>query len=138
MRADSSHFLTRWVWWGVATITVVLPVFNRAQVLPRAIESVLAQTFPDFELIVVDDGSRDGTRELLARQSDRRVRVITVGRNRGACAARNRGIEEARGELLCSLDSDDIYLPDKLEVVSTLFGGRPDLDVLVRSDIAPR
>ena len=133
MRADSSYFLTRWVWWGVATITVVLPVFNRAQVLPRAIESVLAQTFPDFELIVVDDGSRDGTHELLARQSDRRVRVITVGRNRGACAARNRGIEEARGELLCFLDSDDIYLPDKLEVVSTLFGGRPDLDVLVDS-----
>lgn len=135
MRADSSHSRTCWVCWVVPTISVVLPVFNRVQVLPRAIESVLAQTFPDFELIVVDDGSRDGTGELLARLSDRRVRVISVDRNRGACAARNRGIEEAQGDILCFLDSDDVYLPDKLTCVAALFGERPELDVLVDSFI---
>lgn len=115
------------------TVTVVLPVFNRARVLPRAIESVLAQSFRDFELVIVDDGSRDGTGALLAAVSDRRVRAITLARNGGACAARNRGIEAARGEIICFLDSDDVYRPDKLDFVTGLFAERPELDVLVDS-----
>lgn len=114
-------------------ITVVLPVFNRAQVVSRAIESVLAQSFDDFELIVVDDGSSDGTPALLAQQSDFRIRVITVPENGGACAARNLGIEAASGDLVCFLDSDDVYLPSKLEVVADSFAAQPELDLLVDS-----
>ncbi|MFO0688613.1 MAG: glycosyltransferase [Myxococcota bacterium] len=115
------------------SITVVLPVFNRASVIPRAVGSVLVQTFADFELIVVDDGSRDGTAAFLAGLSDHRVRVVTIGENRGACAARNRGIAEARGEILCFLDSDDFYLPGKLACVASMFEARPELDLLVDS-----
>lgn len=121
------------VWCGVPTVTVVLPVYNRANVVSRAIESVLGQTYRDFELIVVDDGSRDGTASLLAAISDRRLRAICLPRNGGACAARNRGIEAARGEIVCFLDSDDVFRPDKLEVVSAYFAERPALDVLVDS-----
>ncbi len=114
-------------------ISVVLPVFNRAQVVSRAIESVLAQSMGDFELIVVDDGSRDGTADLLAQQTDPRIRILTLARNGGACAARNRGIESARGELVCFLDSDDVFLPSKLEVVRDLFAAQPELDLLIDS-----
>ena len=115
------------------TITVVLPVFNRAQVVRRAIGSVLSQSFGDYELIVVDDGSRDATPKRLAEFSDPRIRVISLSHNRGACAARNRGIEAARGEIVCFLDSDDVYLPEKLEAVSKAFSSDPELDLLVDS-----
>ena len=103
------------------------------QVVSRAIESVLSQSFEDFELIVVDDGSRDGTGALLARQRDPRVRVVTGLQNRGACAARNRGIRAASGEIVCFLDSDDVYLPEKLEFVAGFFDAQPELDLLVDS-----
>ena len=102
-------------------ITVVLPVFDRVRVVSSAIESVLAQSFEDFELIVVDDGSRDGTAERLRELVDPRVRVLTNESNRGACAARNRGIEASRTELVCFLDSDDRYRPEKLAVVAETF-----------------
>lgn len=118
---------------GVSHITVVLPVYNRARVVARAIDSVLAQTFGDFELVVVDDHSQDGTPEEVARYGDPRVRLIRADRNRGACAARNRGIEAARGELVCFLDSDDVYRPTKLEVVRAFFHAQPELDLLVDS-----
>lgn len=114
-------------------ISVVLPVFNRVQVVARAIESVLAQSIQDFELIVVDDGSRDGTAALLAKQTDSRIRILTIPRNGGACAARNLGIGSARGELVCFLDSDDVYLPSKLAFVSDLFAAQPELDLLIDS-----
>lgn len=94
---------------------------------------MLAQTLGDFELIVVDDGSRDGTAALLEQQTDRRIRVITVPENGGACAARNLGIESAVGELVCFLDSDDAFLPKKLEVVAELFAVQPELGLLVDS-----
>jgi glycosyltransferase involved in cell wall biosynthesis len=94
---------------------------------------VLAQSFEEFELIVVDDGSSDGTAALLAQQTDSRIRILTVPRNGGACAARNLGIGSARGDLVCFLDSDDVYLPSKLEVVGELFAAEPELDLLIDS-----
>ncbi|MEZ4333791.1 MAG: glycosyltransferase [Myxococcota bacterium] len=117
----------------MAEITVVLPVFNRAGVVTRAIDSVLGQTFGDFELVVVDDDSRDGTPERVASYADPRIRLIRVDRNRGACAARNRGIDSARGGIVCFLDSDDVYRPTKLEVVRAFFHAQPALDLLVDS-----
>lgn len=96
-------------------LSVVIPTFNRAHVLGRAIESVLGQTYHDLELIVVDDGSVDDTEAIVGKITDTRLRYVRQPKNRGVSAARNRGIEEARGEWLAFLDSDDLWLPQKLE-----------------------
>jgi len=117
----------------VPVVTVVLPVFNRARIVHRAIGSVLSQTLQDFELVVVDDGSRDETPALLAGLSDPRIRVLTAPKNGGACAARNRGIAAARGEIVCFLDSDDAYVPEKLATVVETFTDWPETDLLVDS-----
>ena len=96
------------------TVTVVLPTYNRPEYLGRAIRSVLAQTFRDFELIVVDDGSRTDTGAVLAAFDDPRIRFTRHARNRGNAAARNTGIGEARGRYLAFLDDDDEWDPEKL------------------------
>ncbi len=95
-------------------ISIVLPSFNRAHIVPRAIESILGQTCRDFELIVVDDGSSDNTEEVVRRFNDDRI-VYVRQENAGACAARNNGIAHARGEYIAFQDSDDIWHADKLE-----------------------
>ncbi len=94
-------------------ISVVIPTYNRSEQTPRAVESVLAQTHRQFELIVVDDGSTDDTAARLGAFDDPRMRVIRQ-RNAGVAAARNRGLSEANGELLALLDSDDTWRPEKL------------------------
>lgn len=96
-------------------VSVVIPTYNRAHILGRAIASVLGQTYTDLELVVVDDGSTDGTASLMQGFSDPRLRYVPQPQNRGVSAARNRGIAEARGEWLAFLDSDDEWLPQKLE-----------------------
>ncbi len=96
-------------------ISVIIPSYNRAPVLPRAVESVLAQTYADLELIVVDDCSTDGTLTYLESIDDARVRIVRMPENGGACAARNRGIAEAVGDCIAFQDSDDAWRPDKLE-----------------------
>jgi glycosyltransferase involved in cell wall biosynthesis len=93
-------------------VSVLLPVYNRAASVARAIESVLAQSFRDFELIVVDDGSTDGSRAAV-EAFGARVHVI-AGPNRGAYAARNTALRHARGELIAFIDSDDVWLPNRL------------------------
>lgn len=100
----------------VPAVSVVIPTFNRASFLQRAVDSVLAQSFSDLECIVVDDGSTDQTRPLLQRLlgQDRRVVVITQ-ENKGVAAARNKGIARSSGRWLALLDSDDCWLPEKLE-----------------------
>ena len=95
-------------------VSVVIPTYNRAHILGRAIDSVLQQTHRDLELIIVDDGSSDGTAALVRGIEDPRVRYVHQ-QNRGVSAARNRGIAEARAEWLAFLDSDDEWLPQKLE-----------------------
>jgi glycosyltransferase involved in cell wall biosynthesis len=96
-------------------VTVIIPTFNRAAIVGRAIRSVLAQTWQDWELIVVDDCSRDGTEQAVRSFSDHRIKYICQDRNRGAGAARNTGIRCARGEYVAFLDSDDEWLPQKLQ-----------------------
>ncbi len=95
-------------------VSVVLPTYNRSTVIGRAIKSVLEQTYVDFELIVVDDGSTDSTLNVLDRYDPSRVRVITLKKNSGPCRARNIGISAAQGELIAFHDSDDEWLPNKL------------------------
>lgn len=96
-------------------VSVIIPVYNREDVIRESMRSVLEQTFADLELIVVDDGSSDDSVEKAREIKDERVRVIACEKNRGACAARNRGIEEAEGELIAFQDSDDIWRRDKLK-----------------------
>jgi glycosyltransferase involved in cell wall biosynthesis len=100
---------------GSPRISVVLPTYNRRATLTRAVDSVLRQTLRDLELIVVDDGSDDGTAEWLASLEDPRVRVLHQSRRQGAARARNRGIEAACAELIAFQDSDDEWIPYKLE-----------------------
>ena len=114
-------------------IAVIIPAYNRADVISRAIDSVLAQDFGDFELIVVDDGSTDSTVEVARGYDDPRIRVVELGRNRGSNAARNAGITNASAPLIAFLDSDDTYLPHKLSTVIEEFERDPALDVLVDS-----
>lgn len=94
-------------------ISVVIPTYNRASQVPTAVRSVLAQTGIPCEVIVIDDGSTDGTDEALAPVMDR-IRYIRT-ENRGVSGARNRGILEARGDRIAFLDSDDIWHPEKLQ-----------------------
>ena len=101
-------------------ISVVIPTYNRACQAQTALKSVLAQTYPEFEVIVVDDGSTDGTGvslQPLIQQFNRDGKPVRYlfQPNQGPSAARNKGIEEARGEWIAFLDSDDVWLPQKLE-----------------------
>jgi len=102
-------------------VSIVIPSYNRAHVLPRAINSILAQTFQDFEIIVVDDCSKDNTDELMKSFLDPRICYVKHSQNKGGNAARNTGIRESRGELVAFLDSDDEWLPTKLEKQLRLF-----------------
>jgi len=95
-------------------VSVVIPTYNRAAKVPRGIESVLAQTFSDLEVIVVDDGSTDGTGNILGEAFGNRIRYCPQA-NQGASAARNKGIAEARGDWIAFLDSDDEWEKDKLQ-----------------------
>src|SRR5262245_49674035 len=95
-------------------VSVVMPTYNRADTIQRAIKSVQAQTFADWELIVIDDGSTDDTAAFID-QSDPRVKVIRQ-ENRGFVGARNRGLSEGIGKYFAFLDSDDEWMPFHLEI----------------------
>ena len=114
-------------------ISVILPVHDRADVRPRAIESVLAQELGEFELVIVDDGSTDDSVAVAKSYGDPRINLIELDKNRGGNVARNEGIRAARGPLIAFLDSDDRYLPSKLSSVVAEFERRPKLDLLVDS-----
>lgn len=101
-------------------ITVITPTYNRAQYLGQAIDSVLAQTYTDWELLVVDDNkpdsdARKATAEVMTHYSDPRIHYIQNEKNIGGAAARNVGIFQAKGEYIAFLDDDDMYLPTRLE-----------------------
>jgi len=117
----------------VPAVAVIMPVHNRAATVLRAIDSVLGQDFADFELIVVDDGSTDGSPVIVGSVQDTRVTLFQSEINQGSNAARNRGIKAAIAPLIAFLDSDDVYLPHKLGFVVRTFEARPELHVLVDS-----
>jgi glycosyltransferase involved in cell wall biosynthesis len=96
-------------------ISIIIPAYNTAHLIGRSITSVLSQTYQYFDVIVVDDGSTDNLNEALARFNDNRIRSIRHEANRGGSAARNTGINAAKGEYIAFLDSDDEWLPEKLE-----------------------
>ena len=95
-------------------VTVFIPTYNRAHFLPDAVDSILRQTFADFELLIIDDGSTDDTLNVLERYRDRRLRVISNPGNLGSPKTRNRGLDLAEGRFIAMLDSDDAAHPDRL------------------------
>lgn len=96
-------------------LSIIIPTYNRIKTLPQAIDSVLAQTFTDFELLICDDGSTDDTAELVAGIDDPRVRWLPGTRGGNPAIPRNRGLRESRGMWVALLDSDDEWMPDKLQ-----------------------
>lgn len=115
----------------VPRTSILLPAYNRESYLGAAIGSVLAQTDPDWELIVVDDGSTDRTGAIAAGHAaaDPRIRVVRQS-NGGIGAARNRALREARGGFIALIDSDDLWMPDKLEVQHAALAADPALDMV--------
>lgn len=108
------------------TVSVVIPTYNRAHMIGETLNSVLAQTYRSFEIIVVDDGSADNTPEVLAHYGPP-VHYMRCENNIGKAAARNTGIRIARGDYIALLDSDDLWLPNKLQAQMDVFDEQPDL-----------
>ncbi len=106
-------------------ISVVIPLYNKAPHISRALDSVLAQTVQDFEIVVVDDGSTDNGGQVVASYTDSRIRLIRQ-ENQGVSAARNRGIKEAQSDFLAFLDADDEWSPDHLETLIRLRNRFPE------------
>lgn len=96
-------------------VSVVLPVYNRPEKVCKTIESILSQTFKDFELLVIDNASTDDTVERIKRFDDSRIRLIINERNMGQTYSLNRGLDEAKGKYIARIDSDDIMLPKRLQ-----------------------
>jgi glycosyltransferase involved in cell wall biosynthesis len=116
---------------AASLVSIILPTWNRAAVLERAIASVRAQTHEAWELIVEDDGSDDGTSALLARLSAGEPRLVLCGHDRwGPGASRNHGLTHARGAYVTYLDSDDEYLPDHLALRVAWMEAHPDVDLV--------
>jgi len=107
-------------------VTVVIPVYNREKYIAQGMESILAQTFTDFELLVIDDGSTDKSREIIRSYSDQRIRLVCNPTNLGIPRTRNKGVDLARGEYLAFLDSDDYACPNRLAKQSTFLDHHSD------------
>jgi glycosyltransferase involved in cell wall biosynthesis len=114
------------------TVSIIVPTFKSVRFIDRMIASVASQTFDDWELIIVDGASNDGTRELVETHQRRLgSRLIMIEQeNQGCCVARNTGIDASRGRFVAFLDSDDEFLPRKLERQLDLFNARPDLGLV--------
>lgn len=109
-------------------VSVIIPTYNCASMIAECLDSVLNQTFKDFEVIVIDDGSTDDTERVIAPYKNRITYIRQV--NQGAAAARNRGIKEARGDYIAFLDSDDLWFPDKLEKQILFLAQHPEYDMI--------
>ena len=113
---------------GRPTVSVIIPLYNKEAEVERAIRSVFAQTFQDFEIVVVNDGSTDRGPEIVAGIEDPRIRIF-LQENQGVSAARNRGIAEARADLIAFLDADDEWTPEFLETIMRLRASYPACSV---------
>lgn len=114
-------------------VSVVVPTFNRAHTLKRCIDSILAQTYKPLEVIVVDDGSTDSTQELLSSYTDKITYIKTD--NKGVSAARNFAVEKSKGDWIALLDSDDEWLPNRLNEQNNLLKLFPDLKLIHGDEI---
>ena len=111
-------------------VSIITPTYNRRHLIGESIDSVLSQEVGDYEMIIVDDGSTDGTEEYISEKyTDPRIKYIKQ-ENRGQNFARNRGLSEATGKYICFLDSDDYWPPDKLSKSLEIFQSHPEVDVV--------
>jgi hypothetical protein len=111
-------------------VTVLMPVYNGQRYLREAIESILAQTFRDFEFLIINDGSTDRSREVICSYRDARIRLVDNGRNLGLTPSLNRGLEIAAGEFIARQDADDISAPERLAKQVAFLEAQPDTVLL--------
>jgi len=110
-------------------VSIITPTYNREEYLVFAIESVLSQSFKDFEMLIIDDGSTDNTKDLVKRyRYDQRIHYF-YQQNKGQSVARNTGLKQARGEYICFLDSDDLFKPDKLTRQIAFLKSNPEISI---------
>lgn len=117
-------------------ISVIIPTYNRENTILRSINSVLNQSYGDFELLIMDDGSTDNTRELIEQLQDPRIRYVYLGANGGASNARNKGAEYAKGEWIAFQDSDDAWKLDKLQLQTDYASTHPEYSMIYCSYVA--
>jgi len=115
-------------------LSVIIPTYNRLPMLKEAVDSVLTQDFEDMELIIVDDGSTDGTAEEIKRYGGR-VKFIQHSENKGVSTARNRGVLQARGKLIAFLDSDDLWVKGKLKIQVAFLDDNPHYSICYTDEI---
>ena len=113
-----------------AAVTIGIPFLNARRYLPDAVRSVFAQTFADWELILVDDGSTDNSAEIVSGINDPRVRLVSDGVNRGLVARLNQIVAIARGKYLARMDADDLMHPERIERQVSFLNANPDIDVV--------
>ena len=111
-------------------VTVILPVFNAEDTLQRAVNSMLSQSFENFELLIIDDGSNKATKEILQQQDDPRIKIIALPENRGVATARNVGLANARGKFICTMDADDRSHPSRIEIQREFLLNNPDITLV--------
>lgn len=111
-------------------VSIILPTYNRANLLPRAIESILSQDYQNFEIILVDDGSTDDTSNILSNLNHNRIIPIRIDHNQGIGNARHTGVTQANGDFIAFLDSDDTWLPGKLSMQVEAFGAFPQVEFI--------
>jgi glycosyltransferase involved in cell wall biosynthesis len=113
-------------------VSIILPVFNAEQTIGSAVASCVEQSYPDFELIIVDDGSTDETKSILEQisRTDSRIRHISNSENKGIVASLNRGIEESRGSFIARMDADDVMYPERITKQAEFLGSHPDIGLV--------
>lgn len=111
-------------------VSIIIPTYNRANLMGKSISSVLDQIFKDFEVIIVDDGSVDNTESVVKSFNDTRIKYVKLKKNRGSCFARNVGLKIAEGEYIAFQDSDDEWLPEKLEKQMKVFEILPQENIV--------
>src|SRR6478735_8796496 len=110
-------------------VSVVMPVYNGMPYLKEAVESLLTQRFTDFELVIVNDGSKDGSENFIKNVTDKRVRLVMNEQNLGLIASLNKGITHATGKYIARMDQDDIALPNRLEEQVKFMEAHPEVFV---------
>ena len=117
-------------WFNKPLVSVVMLTYKRADIVPHAIESILAQTNPDFELIILNDGSPDNTDEVIKKYQDKRIRYYKNKENKGIAYSRNKAASLARGKYIMIMDDDDISLPNRIEKQAQYMEAHPEITVL--------
>lgn len=110
-------------------VSVLMPVYNAENYLREAIESILVQTYENFEFIIINDGSTDKTLDIIREYKDKRIKVLSNEQNRGIVYTLNRGLDSCRGKYAIRMDSDDISLPDRIEKQVGFMENHPDIDI---------